>query len=108
MQLAAKLAEMPVEDFIALNPGFSRPLIRASVAPRIVLPADKVDVFHDNLAKYDEKSLVSWEVYRPKRGESLLAIAKKYRRQRRRPEAGERHSSALLEDAAGAGGADER
>ncbi len=29
VQLAAKLAEMPVEEFVALNPGFSRPLIRA-------------------------------------------------------------------------------
>jgi len=77
VQLAAALAEMPVDEFIALNPGFSRPLIRSSVATRIVLPADKVDVFHDNLAKHDE-SLVSWEVYRPKPGESLLAIAKKY------------------------------
>ncbi|HZM36190.1 MAG TPA: transglycosylase SLT domain-containing protein [Burkholderiales bacterium] len=79
VQLAATLAEMPVEEFIALNPGFSRPLIRSSVATRIVLPADKVDVFHDNLAKHGEKSLVSWEVYHPKRGESLLAIAKKYK-----------------------------
>jgi membrane-bound lytic murein transglycosylase D len=78
VQLAAALAEMPVEDFIALNPGFSRPLIRSSVATRIVLPADKVDVFHDNLAKYDEKSLVSWQVYHPKKGESLVAIAKKH------------------------------
>ena len=78
VQLAAALAEMPVEEFVALNPGFSRPLIRSSVATRIVLPADKVDVFHDNLSKHDEKSLVSWEVYHPKRGESLIAIAKKY------------------------------
>jgi membrane-bound lytic murein transglycosylase D len=78
VQLAALLAEMPIEEFVALNPGFSRPLIRASVATRIVLPADKVDVFHDNLAKYDEKELVSWQVYHPKRGDSLVAIAKKY------------------------------
>jgi membrane-bound lytic murein transglycosylase D len=76
--LAAKLAEMPVEEFIALNPGFSRPLIRSEVATRIVLPADKVDVFHDNLAKQDGDSLVSWQVYRPKRGERLGAIAKKF------------------------------
>jgi membrane-bound lytic murein transglycosylase D len=78
VQLAAALAELPVEEFIALNPGFSRPLIRASVATRIVLPADKVDTFHDNLAKYDKDSLVSWQVYHPKRGDSLVAIAKKY------------------------------
>jgi membrane-bound lytic murein transglycosylase D len=78
LALAAKLAEMPVEEFIALNPGFSRPIIRASAASRIVLPADKVDVFHDNLAKHDPQSLVSWQVYRPKRGETLGTIAKKF------------------------------
>ncbi len=75
---AAKLAEMEVEDFIALNPGFSRPLIRASAATRIVLPADKVEVFHDNLANHDDDALVSWEVYHPKRGERLGTIAKKF------------------------------
>jgi membrane-bound lytic murein transglycosylase D len=77
--LAAKLAEMPVEDFMALNPAFSRPLIRASGAARIVLPAEKVQVFRDNLAKHDEESLVSWQIYHPKRGEKLGSIAKKYR-----------------------------
>jgi membrane-bound lytic murein transglycosylase D len=78
VQLAAKLAEMPVSEFIALNPGFSRPLIRASVTPRIVLPADKIDVFHENLEKLDEKSLVSWKSYAPRRGESFESIAKKH------------------------------
>jgi membrane-bound lytic murein transglycosylase D len=77
VQVAAKLAEMPVSEFIALNPGFSRPIIRASVTPRIVLPADKVDVFHDNLAKHDARKLVSWKTYHPRRGETFEAIAKK-------------------------------
>jgi len=78
VQLAAKLAEMSVEDFIALNPGFSRPLIRASFTPRIVLPADKVDVFHENLARLDQKSLVSWKTYNAAKGESFESIAKKF------------------------------
>jgi membrane-bound lytic murein transglycosylase D len=78
VQLAARLAEMPVEEFIALNPGFSRPVIRASVTPRIVLPADKVDVFHDNLERLGEKSLVSWKSYHPKPGETFDSIAKKH------------------------------
>jgi membrane-bound lytic murein transglycosylase D len=77
VQLAAKLAEMPVSEFIALNPGFSRPIIRASVTPRIVLPADKVDVFHDNLAKHDARKLVSWKTYHAKRGETFESIARK-------------------------------
>ena len=78
VQLAARLAEMPVEEFIALNPGFSRPVIRAAVTPRIVLPADKVDVFHDNLERLGEKSLVSWKTYYPKTGETFESIAKKH------------------------------
>src|SRR5687768_6083894 len=78
VQLAAKLAEMPVEQFIALNHGFSRPIIRAAVTPRIVLPADKVDIFHDNLTKYDASSLVSWKTYHPKKGETFESIAKKF------------------------------
>jgi membrane-bound lytic murein transglycosylase D len=78
VQLAAKLAEMPVEQFIALNPGFSRPIIRAALTPRIVLPADKVDVFHDNLAKHGAGALVSWKTYHPRQGESFESIAKKF------------------------------
>ena len=78
VQLAAKLAEMPVEEFMALNPGFSRPLIRASVTPRIILPADKVEVFLANLTKHDEKSLVSWHTYHPKKGDTLESIARRH------------------------------
>jgi membrane-bound lytic murein transglycosylase D len=78
VRLAAKLAEMTVEEFVALNPGFSRPVIRAEMTPRIVLPADRVDVFHENLTKHDDKSLVSWQTYNPRRGDSLEGIARKF------------------------------
>jgi len=78
VRLAAKLADMPVEEFIALNPGFSRPMIRAELTPRIVLPADRVETFHENLIKYDDKSLVSWQTYQPKKGDNLEGIAKKF------------------------------
>jgi membrane-bound lytic murein transglycosylase D len=78
VQVAAKLAEMPIGDFVALNPSFSRPLIRAAGVARIILPADKVDVFRENLAQSDQKSLVSWQIYHPRRGEKLGSIAKKY------------------------------
>jgi membrane-bound lytic murein transglycosylase D len=78
VRLAAKLAEMPVEEFIALNPGFSRPVIRSEMTQRIVLPADRVDTFHENLTKYDDKSLVSWQTYQPQRGDTLEGIARKF------------------------------
>jgi len=78
VRLAAKLAEMPVDDFIALNPGFNRPLIPTSLDSRIVLPADKVDVFRANLEKYDDKARVSWKTYHPRRGERLDHIAREF------------------------------
>ncbi|MGQ0511471.1 MAG: transglycosylase SLT domain-containing protein [Betaproteobacteria bacterium] len=78
VRLAARLAEMPVEEFVALNPGFNRPLIPVSVNPRIVLPADRVEVFRANLLKHDEKGLVSWQTYTPKKGESLEAVARRF------------------------------
>jgi membrane-bound lytic murein transglycosylase D len=78
VHLAARLAEMPIEDFIALNPGFSRPLIRSSATRRLILPADKLVAFYDNLDNLDEAELVSWKVYEPKHGEKLEAIAKRF------------------------------
>jgi membrane-bound lytic murein transglycosylase D len=78
LALAARLAEMPVEEFVALNPGFSRPLIRASQTSRLVLPSSKVAVFYANLAKQKGAGLVSWQVYRPKKGEKFGTIAKKH------------------------------
>jgi len=78
VMLAAKLAEMPVDEFIALNPGFSRPVIRSAVASRIVLPADKVDVFHENLELLEDEALVSWKTYKPGRGDTLESIARQH------------------------------
>ena len=79
VKLAAELAEMSVEDFVNLNPGFSRPVTRSAVAARIVLPADKVDTFHDNLEKLADADLVSWKTYKPKRGDTLESIARQHR-----------------------------
>jgi membrane-bound lytic murein transglycosylase D len=79
VQLAATLAEMPVEEFIGLNPGFNRPLLRAEASPRIVLPADRVERFHANLSKHGGSTAVHWQVYHPRRGESLDAVAHKYK-----------------------------
>ena len=79
VQLAAKLAELPIEEFIALNPGFSRPLIPSNIDSPLILPADKVAVFHANLEKHDDSKLTSWLTYHPKRGESLDAVARKFK-----------------------------
>jgi membrane-bound lytic murein transglycosylase D len=87
--LAARLAEMPVREFKALNPGLRAPLMRSPKGTRIVLPSEKVAVFHDNLAKYDRTHSASAGATRPAKvnaprvhrvepGDTLSAIALRY------------------------------
>ena len=72
--LAARLAETPMEEFVALNPSYNRPVMPGGSAQPIIIPADKVDVFHTNLRNHDEP-LSSWVTRRLQKGESLDSLA---------------------------------
>lgn len=61
--LAAKLAEVSLEDFKALNPSASRPVILAAGTPQILLPWDNATVFERNLDAYGGGRLASWTVW---------------------------------------------
>lgn len=61
--LAAKLAEVPLEDFKALNPSLHRPVILAAGTPQILLPWDNADIFQRNLDAYAGTRLSSWTVW---------------------------------------------
>jgi len=74
---AAQLADMPLEEFRSLNPGYNRPVIIQAAARQIVLPIDKVDEFHANLESNGDP-LVTWQTYAPKKGETLEKIAAKF------------------------------
>ena len=43
LKVAAQLAEMPVEDLVALNPAHNRPVVTAAVTPQLVLPAHRAE-----------------------------------------------------------------
>jgi membrane-bound lytic murein transglycosylase D len=76
--LAAKLAEISYEEFIALNPSYNRPVItKNGDQHELLLPISAVQTYKDNLAAYD-KPLVSWQTYHAKRGERMDNIAKKF------------------------------
>src|SRR5438046_10601794 len=49
------------------------------MTPPIGLPADKGNVFHNNLAKLEGEELATWQTYYPKKGETFESIAKKHR-----------------------------
>jgi membrane-bound lytic murein transglycosylase D len=72
--LAAKLAEMPVEELVALNPGHNRPVVAAAQTPQLVLPSDRAEAFLQNLERH-EAPLSSWQTYTFKPGDKLEKLA---------------------------------
>ena len=61
--VAAKLAEVNVDDFKALNPSANRPVILAAGTPQILLPWDQAIVFQSNLNGFKGPQLASWTVW---------------------------------------------
>ena len=76
---AARLAEMNTADFRALNPAFNRPVIVGAAGVKLLLPADKVEVFHANLAAWEATSqpLASWTTYQMAPNDTLASVAKR-------------------------------
>jgi membrane-bound lytic murein transglycosylase D len=74
LRVAAKLAEMPVEELVALNPGHNRPLVAAEHAPQLILPTDRAEAFIQNLESHD-KPLSSWQIHTFKAGDKLDRLA---------------------------------
>ncbi|WP_255989612.1 lytic transglycosylase [Chitinolyticbacter albus] len=77
VQIAAELAEIPVDELLKLNPGFIRPVIAHKDERKLVLPAEKLDVFQRNLAAYD-KPLLNWQPYVTQQGETFGALAERH------------------------------
>lgn len=63
VEVAARLAEVRVEDFKALNPSQRKPVIFAAGTPQILLPWNNADTFKQNLAKAAPGSLASWTAW---------------------------------------------
>ena len=77
IRLAARFAEMSVEELIALNPAINRPMISGPHTQSLVLPADRVDNFQRNLDAYDQP-LTSWQAYTMRQGDTLDRLAAKH------------------------------
>ena len=63
VNLAARLAEISLDDFKALNPSMSRPVILASGTPKILLPWDNADIFQRNLDAHPHNRLATWTAW---------------------------------------------
>lgn len=77
-KLAAELAGISLEEFTALNPSFTRPvLITEKSYQKLLLPTWAASNFTNNLNAYT-RPLTNWHSYHPKRGERLGDIANRF------------------------------
>jgi membrane-bound lytic murein transglycosylase D len=67
---AARLADMPLDEFRLLNPAFNRP---------VLVPADRAESFDANLAAWQAtgQPLASWTAYTLQPGEALSKVAER-------------------------------
>ena len=77
VKLAARLANMPLNQFVALNPAHQGPVIAYNGSRTLLLPVENAEAFNDNLSNYS-KPLVTWQSYSAKKGERLDKIAHKF------------------------------
>ena len=52
VRVAAKLADIPLNTFLALNPGFNRPVVSVADTSVIVVPVDKAETLVRNLENF--------------------------------------------------------
>ena len=77
VKAAADLAQMPIDEFLSLNPQHNRPVIAGADETTILLPYDKAEVFAAQLQLSDQP-MVTWQAYTFKAGESLADVAARF------------------------------
>ena len=78
IDLILKLADISSEEFELLNAHHKRPLIPKEQEPTtILLPKYKIETYNKNLAEHNGP-LSNWVLYKPKRKESIMKVAKKF------------------------------
>jgi len=57
LRTAARLAEMPIEEFLALNPAYNRPQIPGALRASLLVPVDRAEFLRVNLERYREEQV---------------------------------------------------
>lgn len=77
LELAARLADMSVDDFLALNPAYNQPVIAYKASRKLLIPIDKVDLFTRRL-EIVQDNLLTWQPYQASRGDTLDTVAARF------------------------------
>lgn len=78
LKIAARLADIPIEDLLFLNPGFNRWSTRPQGPHRLLLPVGQADTFRDALAKLEPEQRLRWKYHAVRKGDTLGRIAGDY------------------------------
>ncbi|MBC3919576.1 transglycosylase SLT domain-containing protein [Undibacterium sp. CY18W] len=76
VRVAAQLAELPLDEFTALNPQFNRPVITGDSNTKILLPTDNAALFRANLSKW-QGPLSTWSAHTVQKTERIESLAGK-------------------------------
>ena len=79
LALIAEWTELELDELYALNPGLRRWATPNNDGYHLLLPVDKIAQFQQNLAQYPKEERVKWVRHQIARGDSLSAIASRYR-----------------------------
>ncbi len=72
---AARMADMPLDEFIALNPSYKRPAIAEEST--LIVPVDRAERFQLRLAEHEQNGKL-WRTHELQRGETLASVAQTY------------------------------
>lgn len=78
LALAAELAGMTQEDFLAINPGFKRGVTGPNGPHHLLIPVQNEQMFMEKLAALPPNKRVRTVFYRVRRGDTLSTIAVRY------------------------------
>lgn len=78
LALAAKLADMPQEEFLAINPAFKRRITDPSGTHHLLIPVQSEQAFMERLASIPATKRTPSVFYRVRRGDTLSKIAIRY------------------------------
>ena len=78
LNVAAELADMPVEELLALNAGHKRWASRPDGPHELLLPVDRVERFEFAVATLPKDERMRWQRYRIQSGDSLSRIARQH------------------------------
>src|SRR5690606_30481835 len=73
---AARLSEMPLNEFLALNPSFNRPAI-TTPGQTFIVPTDRAEQLQAGLAELDDDDR-GWRMHMLETGETLAAVAARH------------------------------